>query len=52
MYILYLFEAVYIIHVLSLGKEGLECDVLEDLVRTLGCLGGCGGEATVSWMMW
>jgi hypothetical protein len=24
MYILYLFEAVYIIHVLSLGKEGLE----------------------------
>jgi hypothetical protein len=25
MYILNLFEAVYIIHVLSLGKEGLEC---------------------------
>ncbi len=25
MYILYLFEAVYISHVLSLGKKGLEC---------------------------
>jgi hypothetical protein len=28
MYILYLFEAVYIAHDISLGKKGLECMLL------------------------
>jgi hypothetical protein len=31
MHILYLFEAVYIKHVLSLGKEGLECSEILDV---------------------